>query len=75
MPDGLMPAYIVLTVRGGWRNPFRKYSLLKRSAGAYIESYKAFTRSGFQARQFFIDMGIPEDYIRAQTTIPAYARV
>jgi D-glycero-alpha-D-manno-heptose 1-phosphate guanylyltransferase len=29
----------------------------------------------FQARQFFIDMGIPEDYIRAQTTIPAYARV
>jgi len=30
MQDGLMPAYIVLTVRGGWRNPFRKYSLLKK---------------------------------------------
>lgn len=29
----------------------------------------------FQAHQFFIDMGIPEDYIRAQQMIPAYARI
>ncbi|MBX5439631.1 MAG: NTP transferase domain-containing protein [Thermoflavifilum sp.] len=29
----------------------------------------------FQANQFFIDMGVPEDYIRAQTTIPAYAQI